>query len=253
MSQGSSNRLFHFRLLPRFPSHRRVVVQDLPPPLGHLHHQQHRQPRPRIIPMTSNGKPSDYEMEPPDSGDVLTDAWRAALCSILAEQEEKWEQAWAAHQRSWEREKALLEAQAASLIADLRATSVERLDSFMRSVNERLALVRDGAPGAPGAQGAQGPQGPAGEPGKPGEAGAAGPSGPKGDAGPEGSPGLAGERGEKGDAGLPGLAGTPGVDGAPGAPGEQGVPGPIGPPGIQGTPGEPGPPGATGAKGDKGD
>ena len=62
---------------------------------------------------------------------------REALGQILAEQ-----------QHQWKRERALIEAQAAAVVADMRA-----------AIAERLSALRDGEPGAPGPKGEPGPPG----------------------------------------------------------------------------------------------
>lgn len=231
-------------------------------------------------------------MPQPESADVLTDAWREALSATLAEQQDTWQREWEDHRRNLQREKALLEAQGAQLVAEVRAMIVEKFEEFMRSVNERMALVRDGQPGKegpegrpglqgekgergevglPGVPGIEGKQGPTGERGEIGERGEVGfpgvpgPAGARGEQGPKGDPGLAGisgergsqgERGEKGEQGSPGDVGLPGKDGALGTPGEQGsqgLPGPQGEPGLPGVPGAEGPPGAQGARGERGE
>ena len=61
--------------------------------------------------MTSNGKHEESSLPPPDSADLLLDAWRQALGETLGQE-----------RASWARERALIEAQAAQIIAELRAT-----------------------------------------------------------------------------------------------------------------------------------
>jgi hypothetical protein len=82
----------------------------------------------------------------------LLDALRQALAEILAES-----------QRQWERERALMEAQAAAVVADMRAAIAELRSGFELRFTEKLAALRDGTPGAPG------PPGPRGEQGAPGK------------------------------------------------------------------------------------
>ena len=64
--------------------------------------------------MTSNGKHEELSLPPPDSADLLLDAWRQALGETLAQE-----------RASWARERALIEAQAAQIIAELRAKVIE--------------------------------------------------------------------------------------------------------------------------------
>jgi hypothetical protein len=205
-------------------------------------------------------------MLPPESPDVLLDAWREALGDVLA------------HERSvWQRERALIEAQAAQAIAELRTRVVElertletlvqqKLLAVTAMVQERLTLVRDGRDGASvvgpvgergemGLQGPPGPQGPQGERGDgiEGKAGPQGPQGQKGDsvkgecgeAGPQGRQGPQGKDGKDGRDGLS-LIGPEGPSGGPGKPGGRGE---RGEPGRKGDPGERGPQGAQGDAG----
>ena len=142
-------------------------------------------------------------------------------------------------------------------LAELRLEN--KLDASIKvlskTIEDRLAAVRDGSPGPAGEPGPPGPPGPQGQmgangldgekgergaPGEPGEPGEPGPAGIKGDSGPQGPPGLdgltgpagpAGERGEKGD---PGRDGQPGRDGLHGLQGERGPAGKDGRDGIDG-------------------
>jgi hypothetical protein len=118
---------------------------------------------------------------PTDAADCLLEAWREALGEVLDTE-----------RRQWQRERALIEAQAQASIAELRAGVAELRGEVARMVADRLSAVRDGDPGAPGDQG---PPGTAGAPGPPGECGATGPQGP---AGAPGEPGLPGPKGEPG-------------------------------------------------------
>jgi hypothetical protein len=171
--------------------------------------------------MTSNGKPEPLSIAPPESiaAATLLEAWREALAEILADE-----------RREWQRERALIEAQAAATISGLKAEVAALRGDMLERINARLAELKDGAPGEPG------PAGPPGAPGAPGES-IAGPPGPPGEPGV----GLVGERGEPG---LPGKDGESivGERGPPGPPGEPGVglPGPQGEPGIAGKDGAPG-------------
>jgi Collagen triple helix repeat (20 copies) len=148
---------------------------------------------------------------PPElpAAETLLEAWREALAEVLE-----------AERSSWQRERALIEAQAAATISGLRAEVAALRGDVLERVSARLAELKDGAPGVPG---------PVGPPGVAGES-IAGPPGPPGEMGPTGLS-------------VKGEAGAPGQDGAPG------VPGPVGPPGEPGLRGEPGEAGAPGAPG----
>jgi hypothetical protein len=78
----------------------------------------------------------------------LLEALREALAEILAEQ-----------QHRWKRERALIEAQAAAVVADMRAAIVTLNGKFDRMIAERLSSLRDGEPGALGPKGEPGPPG----------------------------------------------------------------------------------------------
>lgn len=176
--------------------------------------------------MTSNAKSESSLPPPPESAaaDCLLEAWREALADVLDTE-----------RRTWQRERALIEAQAQAVIATLRAEVTALRAESRDMIAAQLAQVRNGADGAPG---------PRGERGEPGEAG------------PQGARGEAGERGERGDAGPMGEAGPPGERGEQGAPGERGPSGSQGEPGQpgpQGERGELGPQGERGAQGDRGE
>ena len=177
--------------------------------------------------MTSNGKFAESSPPPHERDDVLLEAFREALGAILDEE-----------RRQWARERALIEAQAQKIVAELRA-----------EITVRLAAVKDGADGAPGAQGERGLPGDRGEKGErgdpglpgdrgerglPGERGERGEPGPPGDRGERGLPGERGEKGERGDPGDPGLPGERGERGLPGERGEKGLPGERGEKGERG-------------------
>ena len=138
--------------------------------------------------MTFNEKSETFSITPPESAaaEILLDAWREALAEVLDTE-----------RRQWQRERALIEAQAATLIAEIKAEAA----ASRERLSERLALVRDGIDGKPGALG------------PPGEPGPAGPAGPQGAQGAAGAPGPVGPEGPQGAAGAPG---EPGKDGAPG-------------------------------------
>jgi hypothetical protein len=127
----------------------------------------------------------DIEAPTATQGEILLEAWRDLLGEALAQQ-----------RKQWERERALIEAQARATISDLRAEVATLRGEIAEMVRARLAELKDGAPGE---------RGPAGPPGAPGESvtGIAGPPGPPGEPGV----GVVGPAGE---------AGAPGNDGAPG-------------------------------------
>jgi len=168
-------------------------------------------------PMTSNGKHEESSPAPPPFADDLIDGWREALAEVLAEQ-----------QHQWARERALLEAQAAAIISDLRRHVTELEAKVTAMVADRLALVRDGQDGVPGPVGERGEKGEQGAPGENGATGAqgnqgergekgdAGECGERGDVGPQGDHGQNGERGPQGDRGERGEPGERGERGAPG-------------------------------------
>lgn len=179
--------------------------------------------------------------------DIQLEAFREALGEILAEE-----------QTTWQRERALIEAQAGRTVAELRAEVLafrsELTSRFNDTINQlqnefasRLRELRDGRDGEPGVQG---PIGPAGERGAQGERGVQGEAGDPGDPGPQGE---RGERGETGARGEPGSTGEPGPAGERGERGEVGEKGEIGSSGPVGERGEMGPPGDRGERGEKGE
>jgi Collagen triple helix repeat (20 copies) len=156
---------------------------------------------------------------------LLPEALRDALGQILAQE-----------RRQWRRERELIESQAQTTIANMRAdiTALQnKIDSLTHqklleitaSVHERLALVKDGSRGIDGG---------------------------KGDKGDKGDTGEKGEKGEKGDKGDPGIEGASGINGAQGPEGKQGIQGERGYPGVHGEKGDKGDPGEKGDKGDSG-
>jgi hypothetical protein len=100
---------------------------------------------------------------------LLLDAWRVVLAGVLDDQ-----------RREWQRERALIEAQAQIVIAELRASVAALPAEVMARVDKRLAELKNGNDGAPGAAGPQG------DPGAPGAQGECGEPGPQGEPGPEG-------------------------------------------------------------------
>jgi len=84
-----------------------------------------------------------------DDSDDLLDAWSEALGEVLDTE-----------RRQWQRERALIEAQAQASITEVRAGCAERLAAIERQVADRLATVRDGAPGPAGPPGERGDAGP---------------------------------------------------------------------------------------------
>jgi len=205
-------------------------------------------------------------------GDILSEVVREVLADVIA-----------AEKNQWQRERALIEAQAAQAIAEFRGQLIETRDELNRMVANtvadlqanfaaRLRELRNGDPGEPGPPGQQGAPGPIGERGAPGE---------RGDPGVPGRDGTPGEPGPIGQQGPPGdtrmfesearttmaemradvmtlrsqvnetverrLASLrDGKDGAPGAPGARGDPGP------QGERGDRGERGSLGLRGERG-
>ena len=92
--------------------------------------------------------------------DALLEGWRDALGHALAQE-----------RKQWQRERALIEAQAASVISGLKADVAELRGSMIERINARLAELKDGAAGEPGPPGPAGPGGKDGEAGPPGQAG----------------------------------------------------------------------------------
>jgi hypothetical protein len=183
--------------------------------------------------MHTNGQSDPFPNEPPRSTDsVLSEIAHEALSQVVAEQ-----------QRNWSRERALIEAQADKIVAELRAWIIERLEANDRAIAARLAELKNGVNGQPG------PQGPPGAPGEQGPQGKVGEPGPTGSVGPPGAPG---EPGSKGDPGLQGPGGPEGPRGEPGPPGAIGPPGPVGERGLQGLRGADGADGKDGAPGPAG-
>ena len=90
-----------------------------------------------------------------DDDALLLDAWREALAEALDTE-----------RRQWRRERELIEAQAQTTIAELRASNAELRGEILR----QLAAVRDGIPGEPGPPGEKGDAGPPGEKGDSGDA-----------------------------------------------------------------------------------
>lgn len=95
----------------------------------------------------------------------------------------------------------------------------------LKSLEERLATIKDGRDGTNGAPGEKGEKGDPGEPGAAGAVGPAGEPGPQGERGADGAPGERGEQGPVGPAGAKGLDGVPGRDGLPGVQGPAGLKG----------------------------
>lgn len=102
----------------------------------------------------SDEKPSRVR----SGGSPLPEALRDALGQVIADQ-----------RREWRRERELMEAQARSVIAELRAEHgalTARMDAM---VAERLATLRDGKDGVNGKDGRDGAPGERGPPGPPGK------------------------------------------------------------------------------------
>ncbi len=159
--------------------------------------------------------------------------WREALGEILD-----------AERKEWQRERALIEAQAGRTVAELRAEVLALRSEINAAVATALAAVKNGTDGL------DGEQGPQGEPGIVGPPGLNGPTGPQGDQGYVGPQGESGAIGATGPAGPQGLKGDVG---GVGPQGERGIAGATGASGLSGEPGATGPTGASGAKGDVGE
>src|SRR5262245_32044113 len=156
----------------------------------------------------SDGTPAALEaplraMSDSDSSSLLNEL-HDALGQIIADE-----------RRQWQRDLALIEAQARTVIAELRAQNLElrtaceaKFAEFPGKVADRLALVRDGEDGAAGDKGEPGEKG---EKGEKGEQGEQGPQGARGDAGAPGAPGDPGPQGEKGEKGEQGEQGPQGA------------------------------------------
>jgi hypothetical protein len=184
--------------------------------------------------MLSNGK-SETFLEPPigsDATDALLEAWREVLRGALDDE-----------RTQWERQRQLIEAQSAAIIARLETKVLELQNHVNEQIAARLAQLKDGVDGR------DGDQGPAGERG---EAGPAGERGERGDCGEQGLPGDPGERGLQGERGEQGLQGERGEKGERGNDGEEGKEGKAGPQGERGQQGIAGDQGVPGEKGEQG-
>lgn len=208
-----------------------------------------------------NGSDDDFQIE----------AFRDALAHVIADQ-----------QKQWKRERQLIQAQAATAIAECRNAFLELQAELKDVVEVRLANLHNGAPGRDGPRGERGECGPPGPPGGIGERGECGATGRDGVPGPQGPAGERGTIGPQGIIGAQGEPGAPGPRGDPGASGERGpagdttaieaelremvtaqladvhdgAPGPAGERGADGAPGpagEMGPPGVAGASGSRGE
>ena len=212
-------------------------------------------------------------MQPPiESGvDYLAEIFRESLAHVIAEE-----------RSTWQRERMLIESEAARAIADMRNEMLQLRAEIAEQVALRLANVHNGQPGERGEPGPAGAQGTIGERGDPGPQGEPGPPGLQGAPGPAGpapdirvfaddvartmtdmqSLGLAQRTeldamikarladvrdGEDGEDGAPGPAGPRGEAGL------QGIPGRAGMRGERGAAGERGEPGPVGMRGDPGE
>ena len=97
--------------------------------------------------------------------------------------------------RDWQRERALIEAQAAAVVSTLKAEVAALRGDLSDMIAARLAALKDGKDGERGAPGEIGPAGKDGRDGKDGK---------DGEAGLPGNPGKDGERGLDGEDGDPG-------------------------------------------------
>lgn len=119
----------------------------------------------------------------------------------------------------------------APVVREFVAAAVGELTGRIKSLEERIAGIKDGRDGKDGERGIDGAPGARGIDGEKGEQG---PIGPAGAPGPQGE---RGEKGERGDQGPVGPAGEKGIDGAIGRDGLPGVQGPAGEKGAAGSDG----------------
>jgi hypothetical protein len=103
--------------------------------------------------MSNNGS-NLLEAPAAPEAEALLEGWRDALGHALAQE-----------RKQWQRGLDLIEAQAQTTIAELRASNAELRGEILR----QLAAVRDGVDGAPGPAGPAGEKGDAGLPGEKGE------------------------------------------------------------------------------------
>ena len=88
-----------------------------------------------------------------DAAETLLEAWKDALAEVLADVLES-------ERRIWQRERALIEAQAQSTIATLQAAVATLRVELSDMVRARIAELKDGEPGVPGERGLPGEVGP---------------------------------------------------------------------------------------------
>ena len=165
------------------PQARSRLYRDRHPRRRHRHRSRSR-PR-KATAMTLNGKQDLSLIAPPESAaaDSLLDAWREALAEVLD-----------LERRDWQRERALIEAQAAAVVSTLKAEVAALRGDLSDMIAARLAALKDGENGIDGERGARRDR-PAGKDGRDGI------DGKDGDAGLPGDPGKDGERGDDGDPG----------------------------------------------------
>jgi hypothetical protein len=93
---------------------------------------------------------SESSPPPSESDSLISDVLREVLARVIAQAQD-----------TWQRERKVIEAEAARIIAELRAEVSELRGEVTRLVADRLATVRDGARGPQGAPGLQRQAGPA--------------------------------------------------------------------------------------------
>lgn len=130
--------------------------------------------------------------------------------------------------------------QFAPVVREFVSGAVGELVGRLKSLEERIANVKDGRDGKDGEKGEPGPAGEKGQDGAPGRDGADGAPGPQGEKGDRGEPGERGADGAVGPVGEKGADGAPGRDGLPGVPGPQGEKGRDGQDGRDGLAGKDG-------------
>jgi hypothetical protein len=92
---------------------------------------------------TLNGNPEPFAPPPTGSAaECLLEAWRETLGDILNEE-----------RREWQRERALIEAQAGRTIAELRTEVVSLRGEINNVVAAAIANLRNGIDGSPGGGG----------------------------------------------------------------------------------------------------
>lgn len=128
----------------------------------------------------------------------------------------------------------------APVVKEFVAAALEGIASRVKTIEDRIAGVKDGRDGVDGKDGAPGPAGDRGDKGDPGPQGERGEQGLPGPAGADGAKGIDGKDGRDGADGIAGKDGAPGRDGLPGVQGPKGDTGEAGAKGIDGKDGRDG-------------